>query len=408
VLNFTAQPYYKYSKYWYSYGYFRTTDKWVINKKELQQALDNIIENKLIYLCPHFNDNLIKKTLESLPDMIDVSDDKKWGKIYSDQIGSDPYLQDAVNIHHRDEVYGFWKPGILPPESKTAYSPTTSKPESAQTHPDRYVPNVHYRDIGGISDVAKIIREVVVLPIKLPALFQHLGIVRNKGILLCGEQGNDKEMLACAVANDICAHFISVKGPEILVNWQEQPEQKFKTIIQEASELQPTVIFLDEFDCIAQLKSGYSNNNLEKRIINQLMTFMDELTDNSNITVIAAAVKPDTWDDGLFRQGRLDYQILIKPPTLDGCLQVLLIETREMPLADDVDFEYVAEKLLGLSRTDIKAVVKEAAISALRRSIDVDNAISDGKQPTDFSIVVVSQYDFIKAISNRKSRKQNL
>lgn len=404
VLDFTAQPYYKYSKYWYSYGSFSSIDKWEINKKELLKALQTIIEYQFLYLCPYFKDKYIKKTLDSLPDEIDVSDRKKWGVIYSDQVCSDSNSQDAINIHHRDVMYGFWKSGNQESKEKKVLTKLDLLTQTEVSHRGRFVPDTTFKDIGGLDDVVKTIREVIVLPIKLPSLYKHLGIVRNKGILLCGESGNDKEMLAKSVANDIGAHFISVKGPEILVNWSD-PELKFKSIVQDATELQPSIIFLDEFDCIAQVKSGYSNEKIETRVINQLLTFMDNLADNCSITVIAAAAKPDTWDALLFRQGRLDYQIQIKTPSLAGCLQLLKLETKDMPLADDVDLNYVAEKLLGFCRADIRALVKDAAIAALRRSIDIDTAISDNRDQGNFSILMVNQYDFVKAIGERKSRR---
>jgi len=107
VLDFTAQPYYKYSKYWYSYGSFSSIDKWDINKKALFRALQSIIEYQFLYLCPYFKDKYIKKTLDSLPDAIDVSDRKKWGIIYSDQVAGNANSQEAINVHHRDVFVWF-------------------------------------------------------------------------------------------------------------------------------------------------------------------------------------------------------------------------------------------------------------------------------------------------------------
>ncbi|MDK2915420.1 MAG: transitional endoplasmic reticulum ATPase, partial [Thermococcaceae archaeon] len=154
------------------------------------------------------------------------------------------------------------------------------------------VPNVRWEDIGGLEDVKQELREAVEWPLKYPEAFMGLGITPPKGILLYGPPGTGKTLLAKAVANESEANFIAIKGPEVLSKWVGESEKNIRDIFRKARQAAPTVIFIDEIDAIAP-RRGTDVNRVTDRLINQLLTEMDGIQENSGVVVIGATNRPD-------------------------------------------------------------------------------------------------------------------
>lgn len=234
------------------------------------------------------------------------------------------------------------------------------------------VPKVSYDDIGGLGDAVKKIREMVELPLRHPELFKRLGVEAPKGVLLHGPPGTGKTMLAKAVAGETSSNFISIGGPEIVSKFYGESEGKLREIFKEAEENAPSIIFIDEIDSIAP-KREEVNGEEERRIVAQLLSLMDGLNSRGKVVVIGATNRPNSIDEALRRPGRFDREIEIGIPDRDGRYEILQIHTRGMPLADDVDLGWLADKTHGYSGADISALTKEAAMAALRRVLpDVD------------------------------------
>lgn len=234
------------------------------------------------------------------------------------------------------------------------------------------VPKVSYDDIGGLGDAVKKIREMVELPLRHPELFKRLGVEAPKGVLLHGPPGTGKTMLAKAVAGETSSNFISIGGPEIVSKFYGESEGKLREIFKEAEENAPSIIFIDEIDSIAPKREEVTGEE-ERRIVAQLLSLMDGLNSRGKVVVIGATNRPNSIDEALRRPGRFDREIEIGIPDRDGRHEILMIHTRGMPLADDVDLDWLADKTHGYSGADLSALTKEAAMAALRRVLpDVD------------------------------------
>ena len=261
------------------------------------------------------------------------------------------------------------------------------------------VPKVSYDDIGGLGDAVRKIREMVELPLRHPELFKRLGVEAPKGVLLHGPPGTGKTMLAKAVAGETSSNFISIGGPEIVSKFYGESEGKLREIFKDAEENAPSIIFIDEIDSIAP-KRDEVNGEEERRIVAQLLSLMDGLNSRGKVVVIGATNRPNSIDEALRRPGRFDREIEIGIPDRDGRLEILEIHTRGMPLADDVDLKWLADKTHGYAGADLSALTKEAAMAALRRVLpDVD--LEAEEIPKDvLNSILVTRDDFKNALKD--------
>ncbi len=262
----------------------------------------------------------------------------------------------------------------------------------------RAIPKVTWEDIGDLEEAKEKIREIVELPLKHPELFKHLGIEPPKGILLYGPPGTGKTLLAKALANEIGAYFIAINGPEIMSKYYGESEARLREIFKEAEENAPAIIFIDEIDAVAPRREEVTGE-VEKRVVAQLLTLMDGLKERGKVIVIGATNRPDAVDPALRRPGRFDREIEIPPPDKRARKEILLVHTRNMPLAEDVDLDKLAEMTHGYTGADIAALAKEAAMAALRRfikegKIDITKPIP----PEKLRDLKVTMRDFLEAM----------
>ncbi|RLG89853.1 MAG: AAA family ATPase, partial [Thermoprotei archaeon] len=258
------------------------------------------------------------------------------------------------------------------------------------------VPRVTYEDIGGMKHIIQRVRELVELPLRHPELFKRLGIDPPKGILLYGPPGTGKTLLAKAVANEAEAYFIAINGPEIMSKFYGESEQRLREIFEQAKKNAPAIIFIDEIDAIAP-KRDEVMGEVERRVVAQLLALMDGLESRGDVIVIAATNRPNALDPALRRPGRFDREIEIPLPDKQGRLEILQIHTRGMPLADDVDLGKLAEITHGYTGADIAALVREAALNALRRYLPEIDLESDSIPVEVLEKMEVRMEDFIAA-----------
>ncbi len=258
------------------------------------------------------------------------------------------------------------------------------------------MPRVTYEDIGGLKNVIQRIRELVELPLKYPEIFKRLGIEPPKGVLLYGPPGTGKTLLAKAVANETHAYFISINGPEIMSKFYGESEQRLREIFEEAKKHAPAIIFIDEIDAIAP-KRDEVMGEVERRVVAQLLALMDGLEARGDVIVIAATNRPNAVDPALRRPGRFDREIEVPLPDFQGRLEILQIHTRNMPLADDVNMQELAEITHGYTGADIAALVREAAMHALRRYLPEIDFNADKVPESVLNKMVVKREDFMEA-----------
>ncbi len=274
-------------------------------------------------------------------------------------------------------------------------------PEAVEVEETK-LPTVTYEDIGGLGDVVPKIREMIETPLRHPEVFTRLGVDPPKGVLLHGPPGTGKTLLAKAVANEAGAHFISLAGPEIMSKWYGQSEENLRKVFEDAEKNSPSIIFIDEVDAIAP-KREEVQGEVERRVVSQLLTLMDGLKARGKVVVIAATNRPNAIDPALRRPGRFDREIEIPVPDKKGRKDVLQIHTRNMALdkslsKDEVDklIDDLADKTYGYVGADISALVKEAAMHALKRVLpDVSALKEDEPLPKELlEKLMVTKEDF--------------
>jgi transitional endoplasmic reticulum ATPase len=384
------------AKYWYQFGTFLDNRTWHIDREELSRTMETDIKMKSIDFCPIFEYSFFRRYISALPQMIHLPDPNNWEIVYR----TDPLVNsnrwEPLNVKH-----------VLPSsetgsDSQTDFNGKTAAKVKDENSSDakylRKVPVTTFADIGGVDEIIQNIRIMIELPLKKPKLFEQLGVKPFRGILLWGDPGNGKTLIAKAIAHEVNAHFIPVSGPDILDKQFGQSEQNLRDIFEEAKAYQPSVIFIDEIDSIAQTRYSGENSKWFSTLVNQLLALMDGISDFGNVTVLASTNRPDLLDAALLRPGRFDYKLEIRKPTLPGCKKVLEIATRGMPIADDVDLFAYAESVVGFSAAEITFLVREAAMVRLRKALET-NAISiDKDEEPDYSFLKIDMSDFRSAL----------
>lgn len=241
---------------------------------------------------------------------------------------------------------------------------------------------VTYEDIGGLKEELLKVREMIELPLKHAELFERLGINPPKGVLLYGPPGTGKTLIAKAVANEAGANFYSIQGPEIMSKYYGQSEERLREKFDEAQKNAPSVLFIDELDSIAPRREEVTGE-VERRVVAQLLTLMDGLSDRGQVIVIAATNREEAIDPALRRGGRFDREIEIGVPDRIGRKEILQIHSRGMPIeGNEEDRENLLTELANVTHgfvgADMAALAREAAMRTLRRylpEIDLDKPI---------------------------------
>lgn len=295
----------------------------------------------------------------------------------------------VINFHPRDS-----EAVIITSKTKIKIESKPVKPEQLKKHADH---KITYDEIGGLTEEMQKVREMIELPLRHPEIFARLGIQPPKGVLLYGPPGTGKTLLAKAVANETAAHFITLSGPEIMSKFYGQSEENLRNVFQEAEENAPSIIFIDEIDSIAP-KRGETQGDVERRVVAQLLSLMDGLTSRGDIVVIGATNRLNALDPALRRPGRFDREIELGVPGKEGRHEILQIHTRGMPLDEEIDLEYYAQKTHGFVGADLQMIAKEAAMKTLRRILPEINLGLNEIPVEVLNTLTVTKKDFDAAL----------
>ncbi len=233
-------------------------------------------------------------------------------------------------------------------------------------------PQVTFKDVAGIDEVKEEVKEIIDY-LKNPEKYKKLGGRPPKGILLYGEPGVGKTLLAKAIAGEANVPFISVSGSDFVEMFVGVGAARVRDLFETAKKHAPAIIFIDELDALGRARgAGFPGGGNEEReqTLNQLLVEMDGFDSSSGIVVIGATNRPDILDRALLRPGRFDRQIYVPKPDIKGRYEILKVHARNKKLAPDVDLWVVAKATPGFTGADLENLLNEAALLAARKNKD--------------------------------------
>jgi transitional endoplasmic reticulum ATPase len=225
-------------------------------------------------------------------------------------------------------------------------------------------------DVGDMVETKQAITEAVLWPLRHPDSFARLGIEPPRGVLLYGPPGCGKTFLVRALASSGQLSVHSVKGAELMDKWVGSSEKAVRELFQRARDSAPSLIFLDEVDALVPRRGQSSDSGVGDRVVAALLTELDGVEPLRDVVVLGATNRPDLIDPALLRPGRLERLVFVPPPDSDARVDILKASGKSIPLAEDVDLESLARDLDGYSAADCAALLREAALTAMRRSMD--------------------------------------
>ncbi|HEX3034691.1 MAG TPA: CDC48 family AAA ATPase [Thermodesulfobacteriota bacterium] len=231
------------------------------------------------------------------------------------------------------------------------------------------VPKVTWNDIGGLDNIKERLAEAAIWPLKYRELFEATGTKSPKGVLLCGEPGTGKTLLAKALANESGVNFISIKGAELLSKYVGESEQAVREVFRKAKQVSPCIVFFDEIDALAPCRRERDNTRVSERVVSQLLIEMDGVEELRGVLVLAATNRIDMIDPALLRAGRFDLVFSIPYPGENELLEILKIHTRGKPLSRDVNLRKLAERIRGFSGADVELLCQRASLISIREHL---------------------------------------
>ncbi len=228
---------------------------------------------------------------------------------------------------------------------------------------------VTFDDVADMQSAKSELQEIVEF-LKDAQKFQRLGAQVPKGVLLIGPPGTGKTLLARAVAGEAGVPFFSISGSEFIQMFVGVGASRVRDMFKTAKENAPCLLFIDEIDAVGRMRGAGVGGGSDEReqTLNQILSEMDGFQPNESVIVIAATNRPDVLDSALLRPGRFDRHVTIDRPTWQGRLAILKVHTRNKPLADDVNLEQVARKMIGMTGADLRNLANEAALLATREN----------------------------------------
>lgn len=232
------------------------------------------------------------------------------------------------------------------------------------------IPEVTWKDIGGLDEIKQNLAEIIQWPFEHEDLFKEAGTQPPKGVLLYGEPGTGKTLLAKAVANESKANFISVNASNFISKWVGESEGKITEVFKKARQAAPCILFFDEIDSLTPERGGGEGNQVIERVVSQLLVELDGTEELHGVVVIGATNRPDIIDPALLRSGRFDVQLELPKPDLEARREIFGVHTRNKPVSPQVDFQELAEQTEGLVGADIESICQQASLLAIRGALD--------------------------------------
>jgi transitional endoplasmic reticulum ATPase len=244
------------------------------------------------------------------------------------------------------------------------------RPLSRSAAEEVAVGSVTLDDVGDMAETKQALTETVLWPLQHPETFERLGVEPPRGVLLYGPPGCGKTYIVRALASSGRLSVHAVKGAELMDKWVGASEKAVRDLFRRARDSAPSLVFLDELDALAPRRGQSFDSGVTDRVVAALLTELDGIEPLRNVVVLGATNRPDLIDPALLRPGRLERLVFVEPPDADARRDILRTAGKSVPLSDDVDLDALAAELDGYSAADCVALLREAALTAMRRSID--------------------------------------
>ena len=261
------------------------------------------------------------------------------------------------------------KPPVLTQDDLTG-ALTVIRPLSRSATEEVSVGAVTLDDVGDMAETKQALTEAVLWPLQHPDTFARLGVEPPRGVLLYGPPGCGKTFVVRALASSGRLSVHAVKGAELMDKWVGASEKAVRDLFRRARDSAPSLVFLDELDALAPRRGQSSDAGVADRVVAALLTELDGIEPLRNVVVLGATNRPDLIDPALLRPGRLEKLVFVEPPDAEARREILRTAGKSIPLSGDVDLDKLAGGLEGYSAADCVALLREAALTAMRRSID--------------------------------------
>jgi transitional endoplasmic reticulum ATPase len=251
------------------------------------------------------------------------------------------------------------------------------RPLSRSATEEVSVGSVTLEDVGDMAETKQALTEAVLWPLQHPETFERLGVEPPRGVLLYGPPGCGKTFVVRALASSGRLSVHAVKGAELMDKWVGSSEKAVRDLFRRARDSAPSLVFLDELDALAPRRGQSFDSGVTDRVVAALLTELDGIEPLRNVVVLGATNRPDLIDPALLRPGRLEKLVFVEPPDAEARREILRTAGKSVPLADDVDLDALAGQLDGYSAADCVALLRESALTAMRRSIDAAAVTAD-------------------------------